>query len=227
MKILKTRIGSLLYRIGIVAIFFLLIQVPPMAILIANRHPGNQFLAVILSLLFVMIFLFIIITARRVYHRYNQMPASGLVDLRLVVAGYLVIMVGMIFFGWLNQAVFHQGETANNEIIRRMLNHNLIITVVFVISSFTLTPIAEELIFRGILTNLFFRRDSFWPKIFLSGLVFSAAHSSTTIASFLLYCFMGMVLAYVYRRSDNLKNSMLLHALNNLIAIIPMLLSIS
>ena len=213
MKTQKTKLGSWLYRVGIVALFFLLIQVPPVAVAIANRHPHNQDLAVGLAVIFVVIFLFIITRARRLYHCYNQ----------LVLLGYLTLIVGMAVFGWLNQYFFHQTQTANNEIIRQLLNHNRIITVVFVLSSFTLTPVAEELIFRGLLTNLFFRPNALWSKMVLSGIVFSLAHTSTTLVSFLLYCFMGMVLTYVYRQSGSLKNSILIHGINNFVAIAIML----
>lgn len=222
MKTQKTKLGSWLYRVGIVALFFLLIQVPPVAVAIANRHPHNQELAVGLAVIFVVIFLFIITRARRLYHRYNQL-AGGAVNLGLVLLGYLTLIVGMAVFGWLNQYFFHQTQTANNEIIRQLLNHNRIITVVFVLSSFTLTPVAEELIFRGLLTNLFFRPNALWSKMVLSGIVFSLAHTSTTLVSFLLYCFMGMVLTYVYRQSGSLKNSILIHGINNFVAVAIML----
>lgn len=227
MKILKTKVGSWFYRVGIVAVFFLLIQVPPMAVAIANRQPHNQPLAVLLSIIFVVMFLFIIAWAQRIYRRYNQLGSDGKINGWMIIAGYIALLIGMAFFGWLNQQFFHQSETANNEIIRQLLDHNQLITTVFVISSFTLTPVAEELIFRGILTNLFFKRDALWAKMLLSGVVFSAAHTSTTIVSFLLYCFMGMVLTYVYRRSGSLKNSMLLHGINNLVAMFMMIISIN
>lgn len=224
---MKSKIGSWFWRVGIVAIFFLLIQVPPMAVSIANRQPNNQQLAVILSVIFVLIFLFIISCARRVYRKYNQFGNSGKIDGRLILAGYIALLLGMVFFGYLNQAIFHQTETANNEIIKQLLDHNRLITIVFVASSFTLTPVAEELIFRGILTNLFFKRDALWSKMVLSGLVFSLAHTSSNIISFLLYCFMGMVLTYVYRQSGSLKNSIMVHAINNLVAMSMMLISLN
>lgn len=222
MKIRKTKLGSWFYRIGIVAIFFLLIQVPPMAVAIANRQPHNQALAIGLSVIFVVIFLFIIGCARRVYRRYNQL-GGGQIRPLMVITGYVMLLVGMAVFGWLNMYFFHQTQTANNALIHQLLNHNRIITAVFVVSSFTLTPVAEELIFRGILTNLFFRPNALWAKMILSGIVFSLAHTSTTIVSFLMYCFMGMVLTYVYRRSGSLKNSILLHGINNFVAILMML----
>lgn len=209
-------------RVGIMLILFLLIQLPPVAISIANRYPNNFWLTILLMAIFLMMFAFIIGWARRLYNQYNQLP-GGRLRIGMVVLGYFVLVLGMAFFGHLNVLLFHQTQTANNQALAQLLNHNQLATVVFAISSFTLTPVAEELIFRGVLTNLFFKSTWFWPKVVLSGLVFSFAHISTNIVSFCTYCFMGMVLAYVYRRSGSLKNSIALHALNNLVAMAALL----
>lgn len=217
-----TSFFDFIYRVGIMLILFLLIQLPPVAISIANRHPNNLGLTILLLVIFLLMFAFIIGWARRLYNRYNQL-SGGHFRIGLVILGYFVLLIGMSFFGQLNMLLFHQTQTANNQAIAQMLTHNQLATVVFAISSFTLTPVAEELIFRGVLTNLFFKPDWFWPKIILSGLVFSFAHISTNIVSFCTYCFMGMVLAYVYRRSGSLKNSIALHALNNVVAMAALL----
>lgn len=209
--------NSVFYRIGIMLILFLLIQLPPYAVAIANRYPHNLLITLLMIAIFLMLFAFIIGWARSLYLNYNQLAPGG-IKLGMVLAAYLVLLVGMMFFGRLNLILFHQAETANNQAIAGMLNHNELMTIVFVVSACTLTPIAEELIFRGVLTNLFFKPTWFWPKVILSGLVFSGAHASTNIVSFLTYFFMGMVLAFVYRRSGDLRNSILLHALNNVIA---------
>ncbi|MDO4903454.1 MAG: type II CAAX endopeptidase family protein [Limosilactobacillus sp.] len=222
----KNKIWNWCCRVGLVAVFFLLIQIPPVAVQIANYHPHNQMLAVIMSVLFVVIFCFIIWAANKQYQRYNQLGKGGPIKISMVIWGYVSLMVIPIFFNILNQYLFHQNETENNHIIRELLNHNMLITIVFAIGSFTLTPIAEELIFRGMLTNMFFKPDALWQKMLLSGLVFSAAHTSTNVVSFLLYVFMGAMLAYIYRKSGSLKNSILVHALNNFVAMAVMLASI-
>lgn len=207
----------MIYRVGVVAILFFLIQLPPLAIGIANRHPHNQLLAILMVAIFLMMFAFIIGWARQLYRQYNQLSPAG-IKLGLIISSYLVLLVGMMVFGQLNLFFFHQAQTANNQAVGELLNHNELVTIVFVISACTLTPVAEELIFRGVLTNIFFKVNWFWPKILLSGLVFSCAHASTNIISFLTYFFMGSVLAYVYRHTGDLRNSILLHALNNVIA---------
>lgn len=218
-----SKLFNFLYRCGIMMILFLLIQVPPVAISIANRHPHNLLLTILLVVAFLALFFFIINWARQLYHRYNQLPVRHNLRLGMILGGYLVLLAGMLIFGRLNLMFFHQTETANNQAIAAMLNHNQLATAVFAISACTLTPIAEELIFRGVLTNLFWQSNYFWPKVVLSGIVFSCAHISSNVISFLTYCFMGMVLAYIYRRSGDLRNSIALHALNNMVAIAMLL----
>lgn len=219
----KNNLLDLFYRVGVMLVFFFLIQIPPIAVTVANRYPHNLLITVVLMVIFIMMFAFIIGWAYRLYQRYNQFSRPGGIRVGMVITAYLTLLVGMMLFGRLNLTFFHQSQTANNQAIAAMLNHNELATIVFVISACTLTPVAEELIFRGLLTSFFFPVDWLWPKVVLSGIVFSGAHASTNIISFATYFFMGMVLAYVYRRSGDLRNSILLHALNNIIAMAALL----
>lgn len=214
---------SFIKRCGLMAAFFLCIELPPMAMQIANRSRQVTIQTIIMVVIFLLLFGFIIVWARQTYHRYNQIPIRHNINVRLILGGYLVILVGQYILGVLNIMIYHQAETANNQSLKTILGHNPLVTIVFAISAVVLTPIAEELIFRGVLMNLFFRPNTFWPKVILSGIVFSAGHISTNIISFLLYCGLGMTLAYVYRKSGDIRNSILLHALNNLVAMLLML----
>lgn len=90
-------------------------------------------------------------------------------------------------------------------------------------SGILLSPVAEELIFRGVLMNLFFKDDAVWPPILLSGVVFTLEHASTTPVSYLIYFFMGAVFAFVYRKTGHLSNVIALHMLNNIVAMAVLL----
>ena len=218
-----SEIFSLIKRCCLMAAFFLCIELPPIAMQIANRSNKVTVKTIGLVLLFLLLFGFIIVWSRQTYHRYNQLPIRKRIDWKLILGGYLFILGGEFILGVLNILIYHQTETANNQSLMTILGHNPLVTVVFTISAVVLTPIAEELIFRGVLMNLFFKPNTFWPKVILSGIVFSAGHVSTNIISFLLYCMLGMTLAYVYRKSEDIRNSMLLHGLNNLVAMFLML----
>lgn len=74
-------------------------------------------------------------------------------------------------------------------------------------------PIAEELMFRGILYKRFRERQGFWYSALWSSLLFSLMHSNTTqmIYTFLL----GILLSYLYEKFGSLRAPAVLHILLN------------
>jgi membrane protease YdiL (CAAX protease family) len=74
-------------------------------------------------------------------------------------------------------------------------------------------PFAEELFFRGVLYRWLRKHWSMWPSIILSALIFGAIHLDIAVG--LTAFILGMVLAWIYERSQNLWAPFLIHALNN------------
>lgn len=218
-----SKVFSLIRRGGLVAVLFVCVGLPLTAMRIADRSHQVTIKTIILIVISLLLYYFIIMWARQEYHNHNQLPIRKKINLKLIIGGYLVILASEYILEILDIVIYHQAETANNQSLMTILGRNPLVTVVFAVSAVVLTPIAEELVFRGVLMNLFFKPNTFWPKVILSGVVFSAGHISTNIISFLLYCVMGMTLAYVYRKNGDIRNSMLLHGLNNLVAMLLML----
>lgn len=79
-------------------------------------------------------------------------------------------------------------------------------------------PVAEELMFRGILFKRFRERQQFWYSAGCSSIFFALMHTNGTqmIYSFLL----GLMLAYLVEKSGSLKASFLLHFVMNTGALI-------
>lgn len=77
-------------------------------------------------------------------------------------------------------------------------------------------PLLEELLFRGILLESARRRYGDTIAWLLSSLLFAVVHLHPTVAVNAL--FMGLVLGLVYLLTESLWGSVLLHAVNNLIA---------
>ena len=67
-------------------------------------------------------------------------------------------------------------------------------------------------------------KSRFWLPLIISSVVFSSQHLSTNIFSFGLYFLMGCVLYVAYDRRRNIKDSMMVHMLNNSITTIPLFL---
>ncbi len=166
--------------------------------------------------------------ARRVYLQHSWHPVRRVTkkDLWLIVKCYALAIILEIALNNLNLMVNHQVSSKNNDLIMQLLARNRLILVVMTISMVCLSPILEELVFRGYLMDAFFGPRHFWWPILTSGLVFASGHLVSNLISFAVYVSLGMFLGYAYEKSGNLRTSILMHALNNLISVVPILVLI-
>ena len=74
----------------------------------------------------------------------------------------------------------------------------------------------EELLFRGVILSGL-RRYGTWPAIVISSLLFALAHAS--IYRLLPTFCLGLMLGYIVVKTGSIYCSMLLHALNNGVAV--------
>lgn len=79
-------------------------------------------------------------------------------------------------------------------------------------------PVAEELLFRGLLFRWLRNRWGFAAGAFVSALVFALVHPPASGSAPLIFL-IGLALAYFYERSGSLWPSMVLHGVNNAIGI--------
>lgn len=82
-------------------------------------------------------------------------------------------------------------------------------------------PLVEELLFRGVLFEEIKRECSLKTTIFLTALIFGFYHFNIIQSPNTF--FMGLVLAYVYYKTKSIKCSIIVHATNNILAMIPFL----
>lgn len=209
-------------RVLIVFTLAVLIQIPPLLLLFVRHYSYSVVVVLGLLVIYAIVFGFIIWWARKLFISYRWIKPShqGIISrISWIIGGWLAIIAGEQVLNILNTVIYHQRETANNVAIGKLMTGNHIVFVVMAIAAVILNPIAEELIFRGVVINFFFKEGSFWPPIILSGILFTLEHSSTTPISYLIYFYLAVVFAVVYRKTGNITNTICLHSLNNLIAL--------
>jgi membrane protease YdiL (CAAX protease family) len=86
--------------------------------------------------------------------------------------------------------------------------------LVYLVGSVLAAPLAEELVFRGYLLNLWMARIGVWRAVLFSTLLFGVLHWQNTLFAIPL----GFFLALVYLRYDSLRPGVFLHAMYNLMA---------
>jgi membrane protease YdiL (CAAX protease family) len=91
----------------------------------------------------------------------------------------------------------------------------------FAFFAIVLAPMMEETIFRTFFFNLGLRYGGFWTGALLSGLLFGAAHLDLYVLVPLMLG--GMILSYVYYRSQNAFASMITHGLFNAATVVAII----
>lgn len=217
---------SVFTRLLLFATYFVAIEAVPVVLLWIRNAASNQILLrSALAVLYIGGFLAIIFA---LIHSLKHVTDQSywhwptIKEVQLILMTFVAAIAVEMVFNLINRSVFHQSQTANNEAIKVLLSSDHWIFYLLMFSGVFLSPVAEELLFRGYLMNAFFKPDRFWLPIIVSAIFFSLAHASTTIASYLIYMTLGFFLAYTYRRTKNLGASIGLHMLNNLIAMIGM-----
>lgn len=148
-------------------------------------------------------------------------------DIQMILVAYGAFFVIQIALNLLNQVLYHQTSTANNQVIYQIMGQNHLTLILMGITAVFCSPILEELVFRGFLIGSMFTRRSRIAAIIVSGILFSFSHmEDVNVISFLTYAILGGTLAYLYVKTENIKVPIGLHFLNNLIAMSMMLVQV-
>lgn len=129
------------------------------------------------------------------------------------LGGYLVALPLMFGVALINQQLW-QGQGGSNPLLQTVLEEKDPIALgVFFVTAALAAPLFEETLFRGFLLPSLSRYMRLPWAIGLSGFIFAAAHLS--LSEILPLTLLGMVLGFVYSRSQNLLAPMVLHSLWN------------
>ncbi|NWK84956.1 CPBP family intramembrane metalloprotease [Staphylococcus sp. GSSP0090] len=138
-----------------------------------------------------------------------------LIGMRVVISICIVIM----------ESVYNENTSENDKILMNQMEQlrNLSVSTVIALLFFLIiivfvAPYLEEILFRGIFKETIFRKSAFVLPLLISSVIFSSLHGSTNWISFVMYMTLGLGFYMAYNRRKNLKDSMMVHMLNNAIA---------
>ncbi|HDI0777956.1 CPBP family intramembrane glutamic endopeptidase, partial [Staphylococcus aureus] len=85
------------------------------------------------------------------------------------------------------------------------------------LSTAIIPPITEEIICRGLIIRILFRNHLFLGFI-VSTVFFTLIHESDTLIGYLPYFYSGLIFGYTYLKTKRLEVPILIHFINNLLA---------
>ena len=142
----------------------------------------------------------------------------------LVISTWLKSMVVMFIFSLVLQIVTGNTTSNNQQALQDMFG---VYPLFVAILSMFYAPFAEELMFRGVIRKFFKNKYVF---IIVSGVLFGLLHvidDSKTIAEFsyvIVYSSLGMFLASLYYKTNNLFTNISFHFIQNTLGVIGMIL---
>lgn len=128
----------------------------------------------------------------------------------ILIISVMIIILFSILFNMLN-TILPLPDLLENHI-------NLKNQPIFIISAVFIAPVAEEIIFRGIITRDLLNYHSEKGAVVISGLLFGLIHVNPV--QVLPATFAGFFLAWLYIRTNNLGLCIFLHFANNAMAIV-------
>ncbi|WP_129044797.1 CPBP family intramembrane glutamic endopeptidase [Companilactobacillus metriopterae] len=205
--------SGILKIIAFIGLF--IIEQLPMAILTIpqkNLKPVNNILPYIVIALTVVAFLII-------YFTYKKAQKFDTVAFNKRTWVYILGgVVAFLIINYLTLLLVPSTDNSNVEALSSIAKNYLLYFLIFAVF---LSPVFEELLFRGIFMNWFFYRYKYL-NIILSGLVFGYIHapdvSIKTFGYLISKVLLGIVLAVIYRNTKNIKANIAVHMLNNLSA---------
>jgi membrane protease YdiL (CAAX protease family) len=81
-------------------------------------------------------------------------------------------------------------------------------------------PISEEICFRGMLYGGLRERLPRYPAALITGLIFGGLHATTGISAVPPLIVFGFLLALLYEKTDSIVPGIMLHMLNNIVALL-------
>lgn len=148
-------------------------------------------------------------------HKFNGHKANWIWRgyLMIIGAGVVSVLLQYVFVGGVQTAT-------NQQALEKMASAGGANLVFVILLAVVVAPLVEELIFRGIVLNYFFKDGPWWLNVVISGVLFGYFHVFQDFQIFALiqYSLMGVALAVVYKKTKQIQYSMMTHMLNNAIA---------
>lgn len=144
--------------------------------------------------------------------------------LHLATAMFVVSFVFSSFIAWLTQTSSSQNQAMISEQFAKMPALMLFVTLVF-------APMVEEIVFRGVIFQTVRTKWSFFPAALLSALLFGLIHTSFSASMHwseglyvLVYAALGFLMCKAYEDTSNFWAAYALHFVNNLFAVLLLIL---
>lgn len=168
-------------------------------------------------IIFVLPLLYVLYTKRSILHTYSFRKTKLMNFVAALFMGCGTMLIGIILTSFVSMLFPTEAEMVSSGLMNELMSDNELLTFAVV----ALTPaICEEMLFRGFLFSAFRGRHKIVVSVLLTAVIFGVYHMS--IVRFFTTALLGAALAVIVYYSDSIFPAMMMHAINNGIAVLQM-----
>ena len=139
---------------------------------------------------------------------------------------YLYLLIGFMVIALSQYLMLHvfsfESAAEQQKQLGSLGLQNSLQSIIYVLSVAIITPIKEEILYRGILYRFFEKKYSFLIGIIISSFIFGILHGGFPVTAMI----MGIVFAMLYKKTQSILPSIILHIVWNLLVSISMIVSL-
>lgn len=168
-------------------------------------------------IIFVLPLLYVLYTKRSILQTYSFRKTKLMNFVAALFMGCGTMLIGIILTSFVSMLFPTEAEMVSSGLMNELMSDNELLTFAVV----ALTPaICEEMLFRGFLFSAFRGRHKIVVSVLLTVVIFGVYHMS--IVRFFTTALLGAALAVIVYYSDSIFPAMMMHAINNGIAVLQM-----
>lgn len=168
-------------------------------------------------IIFVLPLLYVLYTKRSILQTYSFRKTKFMNFVAALFMGCGAMLIGIILTSFVSMLFPTEAEMVSSGLMNELMSDNELLTFAVV----ALTPaVCEEMLFRGFLFSAFRGRYKIVVSVLLTAVIFGVYHMS--IVRFFTTALLGAALAVIVYYSDSIFPAMVMHAINNGIAVLQM-----
>ncbi len=168
-------------------------------------------------IIFVLPLLYVLYTKRSILQTYSFRKTKFMNFVAALFMGCGAMLIGSILTSFVSMLFPTEAEMVSSGLMNELMSDNELLTFAVV----ALTPaVCEEMLFRGFLFSAFRGRYKIVVSVLLTAVIFGVYHMS--IVRFFTTALLGAALAVIVYYSDSIFPAMMMHAINNGIAVLQM-----
>lgn len=173
---------------------------------------AGTFIGLVMAIILILSIYFIALRPKRLSWGELGIRSFNMRNWRLIILYTVILMTGIVLITVVTSLIGNTWENSKTEAMQQDIS--FITLLIAIVSASVISPIYEEIFYRGFLFRWFRTRLGFIGAVFFSSFIFSIVHIPTYNVMPVAF-FSGIIFAIAYEKTNSIWPSVLIHGLSN------------